>query len=107
MRKPWDYDAEPQALNDSNPASKSNWAILSFRPGPMLWGPKCWQAFCSPPSAMTIHHERTPSANTALRSFRGRPMLAEQLAKTLVANKRLIQARNQLRANRKRHDMGD
>jgi len=73
----------------------------------MLWAPKCWQAFCSRQPAMMIHHERRPGANAALRSFKEQATLADQLAKTLAAHKRSIQARNRLLAHRARHDMRD
>jgi hypothetical protein len=73
----------------------------------MRSGPKYWQAFCSPRPATTIHRERRPGANAALRTFRAAPILAEQLAKTLAAPKRSIQARNRLLAHRARHDMRD
>ncbi|MCG6120467.1 MAG: conjugal transfer protein TraD [Blastomonas sp.] len=54
-----------------------------------------------------IHHERRPGANAALSSFNVIPALADQLAKTLAAHKRSIQARNRLLAHRARHDMRD
>jgi len=71
----------------------------------MLSALKCWQASFSPPSAMMIRHERRPGANAALRSFKEQDTLANQLAKTLAAHKRSIQARNRLLAHRARHDM--
>lgn len=54
-----------------------------------------------------IRHETRLGANAALRSFKEQPTLADQLAKTLAAHKRSIQARNRLLAHRARHDMRD
>jgi single-stranded DNA-specific DHH superfamily exonuclease len=54
-----------------------------------------------------IRHEGRLGANAALPSFKEQPTLADQLAKTLAAHKRSIQARNRQLAHRARHDMRD
>ncbi|AOF98844.1 conjugal transfer TraD family protein (plasmid) [Blastomonas sp. RAC04] len=56
---------------------------------------------------MTTHHERRPGGNAVLSSFKEQATLADQLARTLAAHKRSIQARNRLLAHRARHDMRD
>jgi len=107
MRKPRDFDAEPQALTDKAKQLKDrklrHLESSSLRPVPTRSIPRCWRARCSPSSKRPTPRGRRAGANAARPSFsEGHAGLRTALLATAQSLRRTIAARHRHDAVRAR-----